>query len=257
METLIIALAAFLASGLTLFTGFGLGTLLMPVIALFFPVEMAIGISALVHLANNLFKLGLLGRMADLRVVLRFGLPAILAAVAGAWLLGWLAQMTPLAEYTLAGREFAVMPVKVIIGLLILVFVVLELIPAFESLALDARYLPLGGCISGFFGGLSGNQGAFRSMFLLKVGLSKESFIATGVVLAALVDLARVPVYAYDFMVAGREVNWIPVGMACLAAFSGAFLGARLIKKVELGTLKKIVSALLILVALGLVSGAL
>ncbi|MEN3942033.1 TSUP family transporter [Prosthecobacter sp. SYSU 5D2] len=124
MEILVIALVAFLASSLTLFSGFGLGTLLMPVIALFFPLDTAIAISAVVHLANNLFKLGLLGLKADFQVVIRFGVPAILAAVAGAWLLGWLAQMTPLLEYNLAGREISVMPVKVVVGLLIILFVI-------------------------------------------------------------------------------------------------------------------------------------
>lgn len=45
--------------------------------------------------------------------------------------------------------------------------------------------------MSGFFGGLSGNQGAFRSAFLIKAGLSKDAYIATGVVAAVIVDLTR------------------------------------------------------------------
>ena len=57
MELAIICLATFIASGLTLFSGFGLGTLLMPVVAVFFPLEVAIAMTAVVHLANNLFKL--------------------------------------------------------------------------------------------------------------------------------------------------------------------------------------------------------
>ena len=63
--------------------------------------------------------------------------------------------------------------------------------PRFAAMAFGRNYLSLGGCISGFFGGLSGHQGAFRSMFLLKAGIGKEQFIATGVVLAVMVDLAR------------------------------------------------------------------
>lgn len=72
-ELVLIGATALLASGLTLFSGFGLGTLLMPVFALFFPVAVAIAATAVVHLANNLFKLALLARLADWRVVLRFG----------------------------------------------------------------------------------------------------------------------------------------------------------------------------------------
>jgi uncharacterized membrane protein YfcA len=77
----VVALAAFLAAGLTMYSGFGLGTLMLPVFALFFPVEMAVVATALVHGANNVFKVALLGRHADREVVMRFGLPAIAAAI--------------------------------------------------------------------------------------------------------------------------------------------------------------------------------
>jgi len=256
-EMVIIALAAFGAAALTLFSGFGLGTLLMPVVALFFPVDVAIGITAVVHLTNNVFKLGLMGGLADRRVVLRFGIPAVLAAFAGAALLGWLGHLQPLAEYTLAGREFAIMLVKLIIGLLILAFVVMELSPAYAALSFDARLLSLGGCVSGFFGGLSGNQGAFRSMFLLKAGLTKEQFVATGVVLAVIVDLARIPVYGFDLLSTGRELDYRLIAVACLAAFAGSFLSARLLKKITLRSVQILVSILLIGVSVGFITGVL
>jgi uncharacterized protein len=257
MEILIIALTAFLAASLTLFSGFGLGTLLMPVVALFFPVEVAIGITAVVHLANNLFKLGLVGGQADLGVVLRFGVPALLAALAGAALLGWLGNLHPLVEYTVAGREVAIMPLKLIIGVLILGFVVMELSPAFVALGFDARFLPLGGCVSGFFGGLSGNQGAFRSMFLIKAGLTKEQFVGTGVVLAVIVDLARLPIYGFVFFNGERAMDYRLMAVACLAAFAGSFLSVRLMKKLTIRFIQILVSCLLVTVALGLIAGVL
>jgi hypothetical protein len=43
-----------------------------------------------VHFANNLFKLGLLARQADWRVVARFGAPAALVAFVGAGLVAGL-----------------------------------------------------------------------------------------------------------------------------------------------------------------------
>ncbi len=42
MELILIGFAALLASGLTLLSGFGQGTALMPVFALFFPLQLAI-----------------------------------------------------------------------------------------------------------------------------------------------------------------------------------------------------------------------
>ena len=252
-----VSLAALLASCLTFFSGFGLGTLLMPVVALFLPVEVAIAVTAIVHLANNLFKLALVGKKADRSVLWRFGAPAVLAALIGAWLLNALSGLPTLFEYQWLGRAFAVSAVKFIIGVLILAFVWLELSPRLAKMSFDARYLPLGGALSGFFGGLSGHQGAFRSMFLLKSGLDSQRFIATGVVLAVLVDVSRMLVYGWNFSANTVTIQWAMVLSASLAAFVGAYLGAQLLHKVTLRTIQRLVSVLLVLIGLGLVTGLL
>jgi hypothetical protein len=86
-DYLVVCLAALVASGLTLFSGFGLGKILTPVFATFFPVATAVAMTAVVHRASNLFDIGLVGSDADWPIVLRFGLFAALAAVGGAALL--------------------------------------------------------------------------------------------------------------------------------------------------------------------------
>ena len=160
---LIVSITAFLAAGLTLYSGFGLGTMLLPVFALFFPAERAVVATALVHGANNVFKVSLLGRFADKEVVLKFGLPAIAAAVLGAMTLGWFAQSDSALTIEVNETVFSkITPVKLIIGLLMIGFALFELLPRFRSLKFERRYLSLGGVLSGFFGGLSGHQGALR-----------------------------------------------------------------------------------------------
>ena len=257
MEIVWVSLAALLASCLTFFSGFGLGTLLMPVVALFLPVEVAIAVTAIVHLANNLFKLVLVGHQADRSTVLRFGVPAVLMALLGAWLLNTLSGLPNLFTYSAWGHTFSVALVKFIIGLLILGFVWLELSPKFAKMSFEPRYLPLGGALSGFFGGLSGHQGAFRSMFLIKSRLDQPRFIATGVVLAVLVDVARMLVYGWRFSTQTAHIDWVMVVSASLFAFAGAYVGAKVLHKVTLRTIQYIVSALLVVIGLGLVSGVL
>lgn len=56
MEYIIVCIVALLGSGLTLFSGFGLGTILVPVFALFFPIDLAIALTAIVHFLNNLLS---------------------------------------------------------------------------------------------------------------------------------------------------------------------------------------------------------
>jgi uncharacterized membrane protein YfcA len=254
MHYLIICLSAFLASGLTLFSGFGLGTLLLPVMAVFFPIDAAIALTAMVHCLNNLFKLALLGRYADRSTVLRFGLPAILAALLGARLLLWLSNLKPLLAYQFLGSQFQVLPVKLVVAALMVFFALFELLPRLAQVSLAKKYLPLGGLLSGFFGGLSGHQGALRSIFLLKVGLGKEAFIATGVVISLMVDIPRLAVYSLSFPLLQAGGGLPLLIAAVLAAFSGAFLGARLLQKLTLRSIQLLVALMLlgISVALGL-----
>lgn len=253
MEIFIVALVALLASGLTLFSGFGLGTLLMPVVALFFPIEIAIAVTAIVHLANNIFKVVLLGKHADRQVLLKFGSTALVAAFIGAWVLGWLSDTGSNLNFNILGIVFQTSLLQVVVGSLILIFVLLEFSKQFARASLDKKYLPLGGLISGFFGGLSGHQGAFRSLFLIKVGLTKEQFVATGVMVAVLVDVARLIVYGNDLDF--QVIDWDLVVAASLSAFVGAYFGKRLLQKVTIQAVHLMVSVLLILVALALILG--
>lgn len=258
MELALIALVALLASGLTLFSGFGLGTLLLPVFALFFPVPVAVAATAVVHLANNLFKVGLLARLADWRVVLRFGGPAALAAVAGAFVLRRVDSMPVIATYALGDAEFAVTPVKAVIGVLIIAFSLFELSSASDRLVFPARWMPAGGLLSGFFGGLSGNQGALRSAFLIKAGLGRDGFVATGAVCAAIVDMVRLSVYGAGFIGAGFGGSGelvLPVVIGSLFAFLGAWMGRRLLTKVTLRGVQLTVAVMMLIIGAALVAG--
>jgi len=251
----IICIVAFLAAILTFFSGFGLGTLLAPVFMIWFPPEIAIALTGVVHFFNNIFKLFLVGKKADKDTVLRFGIPAVIAAFIGAWLLIKISHLEPLFTYELFGKTFEVYPVKFIIAILLIIFASIELIPYFNKLQFKKDKLPIGGFLSGFFGGLSGVQGALRSAFLIKTGLPKEVYIATAVVVSTMVDITRLGVYATRFDNAGLIDNWILVICAIGSAIAGAFIGNKLLKKVTLRFLQVLVAVMLILVAIALGAG--
>lgn len=64
-KAVLLALVCFGASILTFYSGFGLGTILLVVFALWFPIEQAIVMTAIVHFINNLFKLFLTHKNID------------------------------------------------------------------------------------------------------------------------------------------------------------------------------------------------
>lgn len=256
MEIIIIPLVAFLVSILTFFSGFGLGTILTPAFMLFFPVELSIGLTGIVHFLNNLFKLFLVGKNANKEILIRFGIPAIIAAFIGAWVLVQIPTSQILYSYTAFGKIVEVSVLKFTMALLLAFFAVLDLVPFLNSIQFGKKQLPIGGILSGFFGGLSGNQGALRSAFLIKIGLSKEVFVATTVVISCFVDFTRLSVYASHLKLSDLNANATLIVVATLAAFLGAFLGNKLLKKVTLKFVQTVVAILLIIMSLGLGLGA-
>lgn len=252
MEIIIICVAAFFTAILTFFSGFGLGTILTPVFAIFFPIDIAIALTGVVHFSNNLFKIVLVGKNADKTVLLRFGIPAILASFAGAWLLLKITVLPTLFQYQIWGREFEVTPVKLIIALLLIIFSFFEISRSFQKIQFARNKLVLGGLLSGFFGGLSGIQGAIRSAFLLKSGLTKEAYIATGVVIACFVDFTRLSVYASRYASANLHENLPLLISATLSAIAGAYFGKKLLKKVTFRSIQLLVAIMLIFISLAL-----
>lgn len=256
MDHLVIALTAAAASTLTFFSGFGLGTLLLPAFALFLPLEGAVAATAMVHGANNVLKAGLLGRHADPRVLLAFGLPAVLAAVAGARLLGRLALGEPVAAYQVLGRTAEVTPVGLTIGGLMVVFALVEIGAARGGRAVPRRWLPAGGVLSGFFGGLSGHQGALRSAFLASTRIEPHQFVGTNAVLGLAVDAVRLSVYLGALSAAGAA--WHPgplVLTGTLAAFLGVLVGKRLLGKTTMRGVRRLTFAMLLVMGTLLAAG--
>ncbi|MBX9734578.1 MAG: sulfite exporter TauE/SafE family protein [Chitinophagaceae bacterium] len=260
MEYFFILLATLLTSIVTLFSGFGLGTVLMPVFAIFFPIPLAIASTAVVHLANNIFKVVIVGKWANKNVVLRFGIPAALASALGAYLLGVISVWEPLATYQILGHEFNVTVVGLSIGIIIILSSLFELIPKLSKLTFPAQFIQLGGVLSGFFGGISGNQGILRSAFLIKSGLNKEEFIGTSVISSVLVDIVRLIVYGWAFF-SKKFAGAISTEMfgllivASFTAFVGTYIGSILIHKITFHTIQVMVGVMLLIVGIAISTG--
>lgn len=252
MEYILIPIIALLASSLTFFSGFGLGTLLLPAFALFFPVDVAIALTAIVHFLNNGFKYFIVQKNINWKIALQFGVPALIFSFIGAFLLDKITHANILTEYTLNGKVFQITLMKIIVSFLLIFFAMFELIPKLKNLQFPEKYLPFGGILSGFFGGLSGHQGALRSAFLTKVGLSKEAFIATGVVIACMIDVSRMSVYFTNISKVKDSLNFNLIFIATLAAFIGVYFGNKLVKKITINTVQKIVAVMIIVFAIAL-----
>lgn len=254
MDILILILVGFGASWLTFYCGFGLGTLLTPVfLVLFKDPLVAMAGTAIVHFLNNVFKFLMMKREVDWKIALPFALAAIPAAFLGAYLSTYITTVD-LVNYSLLGKDLTVELFNVVFGFILIVFALIEIIPSW-SLAFSKQRLWIGGVISGFFGGLSGHQGALRSAFLIKYQLKKEVFIATGIIVALAVDIVRTPIYLSKFDFSLLQDGWIYIAVALTAALVGAISGKMFLKKMKMKLINWLVSTAMILFGLALILG--
>jgi uncharacterized membrane protein YfcA len=235
-----IAAAAYVASILTLMTGFGLGTILTPVTALFYDVKLAILIVAIVHILNNALKLWLFRAHVDRAIFRRFGALSIAGAVAGALLQSLLVSSV----------------VTVILGIVLVALGAGEFLPRGAAYRFPRSLDPVGGFASGLLGGLVGNQGAIRSAYLLNYDIPKESFIATAAMIALVIDATRIPIYLTAHRESFSQISWsiLPV---VLLAFLGTITGKKFLASLSGEHFKKAVAAAVVVMGLLFITGVL
>lgn len=233
IDFLITVVVTFLISAVTLLTGFGVGTVLTPTFTLFYDVKTAVFLVSIVHLANNALKLGLFAKHIHKEVLWRFGAVSVAGAVAGSLLQGILSGPV----------------VRIALSLFLIVSGAGEFLPKNLTLRFPRGIDILGGFLSGFMGGMIGNQGAIRSAYLLNYNLSKEAFIATATVIAIVIDLSRIPVYLLEqsaqFDQAGPQL-----AILIVIAFAGTLAGRRLLRLISLEKFRATVSVFILVFGL-------
>ena len=142
------------------------------------------------------------------------------------------------------------------------IFALFELLPSLRELRFDRKYLVVGGLLSGFFGGFSGHQGALRSAFLTKVGISPQAFVGTNAVIGLMVDIARIAVYSSAVFLAGaggafNQSQWSMILVGSFSAFAGVFLGKKYLHKLTMKSIQTITGVMLLGIAAALLSGIL
>ncbi|MDX1351174.1 MAG: sulfite exporter TauE/SafE family protein [Putridiphycobacter sp.] len=253
-NAILLIVVSFGASWLTFFSGFGLGTLLTPVFYLILKdLTLAIAATAVVHLLNNLFKFALMQRNVNWKIVIPFGIAAVPAAALGAYLISHFTDLT-LFQYLIFGSTKSVKLINLVFGIVLIGFALIELVKKW-SIAFSQQSLWLGGLISGFFGGLSGHQGALRTAFLVKYKLKKQAFIATGIVIALVIDFTRIPMYFKETPISSLQAEWPIIITSVSAAILGAILGKLFLKKIQFNVLTIFISIGMIIFGLALVLG--
>ncbi|MDD4599532.1 hypothetical protein SDC9_03971 [bioreactor metagenome] len=223
-QYLVLIPVTMVTSLITLFTGFGVGTIMMPIMALFFDVKVAIFLAAIVHFFNNMSRLALYRSEINWGIIRRFGVVSIIGAFIGSF-----AQIYLDSSW-----------LKVGLGVFLIVYSLLTLIPNKIKITLSANVDFIGGFLSGLIGGLIGNQGAIRSLYLLNYEMEKKELIVSSALIAVIIDSTRIPIYAYSNYKYMQE-NIMLLAAVVVSAILGTILGSKILPKVSYELFKKII----------------
>lgn len=197
------------AGAIAAVTGFGIGSLLTPLLALQVETRLAVAAVSVPHVVGTALRFWYLRSRIDRRVFWNFGLTSAAGGLLGALLSGW------------ASNRW----LTVVFGILLLFAAASEVTGLARRMRFHGSVAWIAGAVSGMLGGLVGNQGGIRSAALLGFDLSKETFVATATAVGLLVDGARMPVYLltqHDELAA----MWWSIALATAGVTVGTLLGS-------------------------------
>jgi uncharacterized protein len=234
---MLVGVAAVIAGAVASIAGFGIGSILTPLLATAYGTKLAVAVVSVPHLAGTALRFSFIFRHVDRKVLLSFGVASAIGGLTGALLHVWLRSVW----------------LGYILGVLLVFAGVMGLTGLAQRMRFGGAVAWIAGVLSGGFGGLVGNQGGIRSAALLGFDLNKESFVATATGIALAVDFFRMPVYAATQW---REVAsvWPVMLIAVVGIVVGTLAGQPLLRGIPPATFRKIVSVIILLLGMWMLS---
>lgn len=238
MFELLVVCAGMFGGAVASIAGFGIGSLLTPAIALTAETKLAVAVVSVPHAVGTSIRFWRLRRHIDWAIVRSFGATSAAGGLTGALLNTWATSRT----------------LELVFGSLLILAGASQVTGFAKRWRLRGGLAWLGGALSGFFGGLVGNQGGIRTAAMLGFEVDKRQFVATTTAVALLIDLARVPVYVTVDRVALVRM-WPIVTLAAAGVIAGTFLGETLLARVPDTKFRFVIGVLLLALGVSFVVG--
>jgi uncharacterized membrane protein YfcA len=231
----IVFVCATVAGAVAAVSGFGIGSLLTPLIALKAGTKTAVAAVSLPHLIGTGLRFWRLRDSLDRRVFWRFGLTSAAGGLAGA----------------LLNARASSPALTIVFGSLLVFAGAAQITGSAQRWRFHGSVAWIAGALSGFFGGLVGNQGGIRSAAMLGFDLPRERFVATATAIALIVDAARMPVYVAVERAQVAAI-WSLVAIASVGVVVGTLAGQRVLALVPEQRFKQIVGAIILLLGIAM-----
>lgn len=225
--------ASILAGAIAAISGFGIGSILTPLLATQLPTKVAVAAVSIPHFVTTLIRFIQLKKHIDKKVFIHFGLASAAGGLVGS------------AVYAIIHSRVLAM----LLAVLLLFAGLSQLFGWTERMRFGKKAAWVAGMVSGAFGGMVGNQGGIRSAALLGFGLSRDAFVATATGIGLLVDIARMPTYLVKEFAEIRSL-WPLILIGALGGTIGTLAGVKILKQIPEPIFKKAVA--IIILALGI-----
>lgn len=231
-ETLTVIVAT-AAGAVASISGFGIGSILTPLLATWLGTKLAVAVVSIPHFIGTGLRFWLIREHVDRSVLLSFGITSAIGGLCGALLHVWLRSAW--LGYVLAA---------------LLVFAgVMGLTGLAQRMRFGRKTAWVAGALSGIFGGLVGNQGGIRSAALLGFDIRRDAFVATATAIGLLVDAFRMPVYAATQW---RDIvsAWPLMLTALIGVVLGTVLGKRVLGWIPERTFRLLIAAIVLVLGI-------
>ncbi len=232
-HTLLLTLAGVLAGAIAAISGFGIGSILTPLLAAWIGTKLAVAVVSIPHFIGTALRFAVIRKHVDRRVLWSFGTTSAAGGLAGAILHIWL--RSAILGYVL--------------GALLVFAGITGVTGAASRMRFGQRSAWVAGALSGMFGGMVGNQGGIRSAALLGFNLQRDAFVATATAIALLVDVFRMPVYAAVQFHAILS-QWPSAAIATAGVVIGTLSGKGMLQRIPENVFRMLVAC--IILALGI-----
>ena len=233
MFDVFVALSSFAAGAIASVTGFGIGSILTPLLSLQLGTRIAVAAVSIPHFAATFVRFWILRKNINKRVLLNFGILSAAGGLIGALL-----------------HSMASNPALTVVFAILLIFTGITGLTGYaQKMHFGPKVARLAGALSGLLGGLVGNQGGIRSGALVGFDLDQRSFVATATAVGVIVDSVRMPVY---FATEAGGIFAMPrlIVISTLGSLVGTFFGLALLQRIRRELFYRVVGVLVL--ALGI-----
>jgi uncharacterized membrane protein YfcA len=224
-----VAIVGILSGAVASVAGFGVGSLLTPLLLTRFDAKLAVALVGIPHAIATAIRLWRLRDHISWPVLRTFGFASAAGGLAGAY------------AFTRVGGSVLI----TILGALLVFVGIAELLGIAQRFRLRGGWAYVAGALSGVFGGMVGNQGGIRTAGLLAFDLHPAAFVATAAAIALIVDGVRLPVYLWE---SGHQLRDLAplIVIATTGVVVGTFAGTHVLMRLQPSTFRRLIGAVLL-----------